>query len=275
MSFITSGAGAREEEVCRYPGSNLWFRAPCAPLDEPYIAFLGGSETFGRFVPDPFPDLVDRRLGRPCLNLGCANAGLDTLLKDPGLMRIAAAADLVVLQLSGAQNLSNRYYRVHPRRNDRFLAPTPKLAALYPEVDFTEFHFTKHLLTTLLGLGPDRFAAIREELRHLWMKRMSRLLAVLEGQVLLLWLQYPDAGSRRGDPLGADPLLVSRSMIDRAARQSLGVLEVPVAPASLRAGEMGRMVFGPLQAPTAEKMLGPEMHQRIAGQVAQRLQRLL
>lgn len=275
MSFHIAGAGALDEPVCRYAGSALSYRGPCASLDEPYIAFLGGNETYGRFVEAPFPLLTDRLLGRSCVNLGCVNAGLDTMLNDAGLMRIAAGAELVVLQLPGAQNLSNRYYRVHPRRNDRFLAPTGRLAALYPDVDFTEFHFTKHLLGTLLRLGPDRFAAIREELRDIWLDRMDRLLRALGGRVLLLWLQYADDRPHGDEALGPDPLLLTRSMIDRVRGESRGLIEVAVAPACQRAGEMEKMAYGPLQAPAAEHMLGPGMHMRIASRLADRLTHLL
>lgn len=274
MSYQISGAGALDQPTCRLPGSQLWVRGPCGVPETPYFAFLGGSETFGRFVQTPFPALIDRLTGQACLNLGCANSGLDTLLSDAALMRAAAGAETVVLQLPGAQNLSNRYYRVHPRRNDRFLAPSNRLIALYPEVDFTEFHFTKHLLNSLLRCGSDRFAEIRAELRGIWLDRMERLLRALEGRVLLLWLQYPDHWPQGGEPLGADPLLVTRSLIDRVAGRSLGLIEVPVVPAGEQDGELEKMVYGPLQAPSAEHMPGPAMHRTIAARVADRLRAL-
>jgi len=269
MSMHVTGAAALDDPICRYPGSELPVRGPCADLGAPYTAFLGGSETFGRFVAAPFPALVDRRLGRSCVNLGCMNAGLDAILGDAGVMRIAAGARLAVVQLPGAQNLSNLYYRVHPRRNDRFLAPTRRLAALYPEVDFTEFHFTKHLLSTLHRRAPDRFAPLREELRAVWVARMAQLLQALGGRALLLWLQYDDPRPRAGDALGPEPLLVTRAMIDRVKPHARGLVEVPVAPAGELAGETRKMAFGPLQAPTAEHMLGPAMHARIAARLAE------
>ncbi len=269
MSLHLTGAGALDDPICHYPGSELAVRGPCAHLHEPYLAFLGSSETFGRFVAAPFPALVDRKLGQTCVNLGSINAGLDTMLGDAGLMRIAAGAELAVVQLPGVQNLSNRYYRVHPRRNDRFLAPTRRLSALYPEVDFTEFHFTKHLLTTLYRRAPDRFTALQDELRAVWIARMQRLLEALGGRVLLLWLQYDDARPQGDEPLGPDPLLVTRSMIDRLKPEARAVIEVPVTRAGHLAGETGKMSFGPLQAPTAEHMLGPSMHRRIAARLAE------
>lgn len=268
MSMHVTGAGALEDPICRYPGSDLPVRGPCADLGEDYIAFLGGSETFGRFVAAPFPALVDRKLGRSCVNLGSVNAGLDAMLGDAGVMRIAAGAARTVVQLPGAQNLSNPYYRVHPRRNDRFLAPTRRLAALYPEVDFTEFHFTRHLLSTLHRRAPARFAPLRDELRAVWVARMTRLLKALDGRALLLWLQYDDPRSQAGDPLGPEPLLVTRTMVNRVKPHARGLVELPVTPAGEMAGETDKMAFGPLQAPTAEHMLGPAMHDQIATRLA-------
>lgn len=269
-----TGAATREDLMCRYPGSGLPVRGPCVRPRAPYLAFLGGNETFGRFVEVPFPALLDRLLGKTCLNLGSVNAGLDAMLNDAVVMRLARHADLSVVQLPGAQNLSNQFYRVHPRRNDRFLRPSRRLTALYPEVDFTEFHFTKHLITTLARRAPDRFALIREELRALWIARMERLLRVLNGQALLLWLQYEDPRPGAEAPLGPDPLLVTRAMIDRLRPITRGLIEVPVTPAGKIAGETGDMRYGPLQTHAAEHMPGPTMHKRIAARLAEAIKRL-
>lgn len=274
MSFELPGANTLDEQICRYAGSKLQFRGPCANLDDPYLAFLGSSETYGKFVREPFTDLVDRRLRRTCVNLGCVNAGLDTILNDSGLMRIAAGADMTVIQVPGAQDLTNRFYRVHPRRNDRFLEPTPMLTALYGEVDFTEFHFNKHMLSTLHRVSPGRFTAVRDELRRIWLARMRQLIRALGGRVLLLWLPYADGSGADSHPLGADPLLVTRTLLDRLVPDARGVLEVPVKPAGATC-ETDKMVFGPLQAPLAEHLIGPGMHRQIADRVAEALSRAL
>ncbi|TDK46721.1 DUF6473 family protein [Antarcticimicrobium luteum] len=274
MSMQLTSAGAREDPICRFPGSALPVRGPCVDLVRPYLAFLGGSETFGRFVEAPFPTLVDRALGQSCVNLGSINAGLGAILRDAGVMRIAAGAELTVVQIPGAQDLGNQYYRVHPRRNDRFLAPTRRLAALYPEVDFTQFHFTKHLVTTLYRQSPARFAPVLDELRALWIDRMEQLLGTLGGRVLLLWLQYDDRRPQDDAPLGPDPLLVSRAMIDRIRPDARGLVEVPVVPAGRRVGETARMAFGPLQALAAEHLPGPSMHRRIAARLSEAIRTL-
>lgn len=260
MSYESPGAGASVVSSCRYGTSRLLVRGPRRPLDKPYAAFLGGSETFGKFVAHPFPDLVESGLGRVCVNLGCVNAGLDAFAHDAEALRIAQAAETTLIQLPGAQNLSNRFYRVHPRRNDRFLAASPMLAAIYREVDFTEFHFTRHLLGTLRRLSEDRFAVVRTELEQAWMARMRLLLRAIGGRVVLLWLRYDDDGAC---DLGTRPLFVTPRMLEPLRPLVREIVEIAVRSAA-RSGEMQDMLLADLQAPAAAQLIGPATHQAIA-----------
>ena len=156
MSYAFPGEGALDYFPCRYGTSRLVFRGPRRSLERPFIAILGGTETYGKFVPDPYPDLVEDEVGMSVINLGCMNAGPDVFLNDPAIAEIANRAEVTVLQLMGAINVSNRYYAVHPRRNDRFLHATPLLRAMFGEVDFTEFSFTRHMLRALQASSPDQ-----------------------------------------------------------------------------------------------------------------------
>ncbi|MFN3641611.1 MAG: DUF6473 family protein [Gemmobacter sp.] len=211
MAYEQPGAGALDLFPCRYGQSRLTFRGPRARLDRPYVVALGGTETFARTVSAPWPALVEKRLGRTVANLGCVNAGVDVYLADPSLRDIAAGADLRIVQITGAANLSNPYYTVHPRRNDRFVMATPALRALFPEVDFTEFHFTRHLLLSLARRGPERFAQVADALRALWVDRMAMLLDTIGAPTILLWLA-PRPIPAEGD-LNTDPVLVDAAMV--------------------------------------------------------------
>jgi hypothetical protein len=104
-----------------------------------------------------FPELLEDHVGLPVVNLGAINAGIDVFSCDETVLSACSGARAVVLQAMGAHNLRNRFYSVHQRRNDRFLRASPLLSTLYPEVDFTEFAFTRHLIQTLHDTDPGGF----------------------------------------------------------------------------------------------------------------------
>lgn len=237
------------------------FRGPVRNFDRPYLAFMGGSEVYGRFVDHPFPDLLETELGKPCVNFGCVNAGLDSFMHDPATLRRARQADLCVLQIMGAQNLSNRFFRVHPRRNDRFLEAMPGLIELYPQVDFTEFHFNRHLLNSIRNISEDRFMRVLDELQRVWLSRMRLLIKALGGgKVVLLWMRF---GPDNDIDLEHEPPLVSAEMVNALKAHVQDCVTVEIERAD-HAGELPDMIVGPLHAPAASHAIGPAAHHDIA-----------
>ena len=61
MTYDARGQGALDYLPCRYGVSRLLFRGPKSKLDHPYLAFIGGTETYGRFIADPFVHLVQKK----------------------------------------------------------------------------------------------------------------------------------------------------------------------------------------------------------------------
>lgn len=233
MSFEGKGRLGAAVETCRYAQSKLAFRGPKRNLVTEYVAFLGGTETYGKFVDRPFAQEIEEATGVTCVNLGLANAGIDVLLGDPGLTRIAAGAAMAVVQVPCAANLSNRYYKVHPRRNDRFVKAEPPLQEMFAEVDFTEFSFTRHMLMHLRQTSPERFADVRRALASAWVQGMRRLIAEIRAPVVLLWFsdrppeQNADAVEAR-----FEPVLVDREMLDAVGRDLTALVEVETGAAS-------------------------------------------
>jgi hypothetical protein len=278
MSFDALGAGALDYSPCRYGTSRLLFRGPQRRLDAPYVAFLGGTDTYGKFIRSPFPALVERDLGVNCINFGIPNAGVDVLAQDGFLSEAAGDAMVTVLQIVGAQNLSNRFYAVHPRRNDRFVAASALLKSIYPEVDFAEFNFTRHLLGRLYKISPERFARVRQELQEAWLARMRLILRRLEGNVVLVWFadhmpaaddaEFPDPSLIR------DPLFVTRPMLEQLAANARATVEVMVSEQSVGAGTEG-MVFSELETLAARELLGPAAHEELAARIAKALKPLV
>ena len=177
---------------------------------------------------------------------------------------IAAQACVTVVQLLGAQNLSNRYYAVHPRRNDRFLGATPLLRAIFPRVDFTEFSFTRHMLRALQHSSADRFEVVAEELRAAWVARMKQLLARLPGPVILLWMSdnAPPQPARRVE-MAAAPMLIDAEMLAAIRALATGYVQV-ISSAQARAQGVQGMAFGPLEGPAAASVPGPMAHREVA-----------
>lgn len=275
MAYAYPGAGAPDYFPCRYGTSKLLFRGPPRSLDQAYCAVLGGTATYGKFVADPFPALVEAATRLQILNLGCVNAGPDVFVNDAAILGIAAKARISIVQIMGAANLTNRFYTVHPRRNDRFLMAQPRLTALFREVDFTEFHFTRHMLQTLITVSPDRFAVVAQELRSTWIVRMRALIAALSGRVLLLWIADHAPGPRTSLPdLGRDPVLVDSDMIAAVRPMASDFLTVVSSPEALGRGVQG-MAYGPMEGPAARLVPGPAVHREVAAALVPRVLQML
>ena len=270
---IPAGAGALDYFPCRYGVSKAVFRGPERDLTQPYIAVLGGSPTFGKYVAQPFPALVERVLGRQVVNFGSQNAGPDFYLSDPGLLDVASQATAVVVQISGAEGLSNPFYTVHSRRNDRFLATTPLLRDLFPEVDFTDIHFTRHLLLVLQRTDPARFAQVVTGLRANWLEKMRALLARLPARRLLLWLA-DSTPAGEGDAFGPSPLFIDADLLEALRPEVSGIVALVPSP---RARTMAAfdMTYPETEAAQAACLPGAAAHAEVAAELAPALQELL
>ena len=284
MTYDATGQGGLDYFPCRYGRSRLLFRGPRRRLAGDYALFLGGTETYGRFIAKPFPALIEDATGLKCVNFGWQNAGVDAFLNDATVMEVASQARVTVVQIMGAQNMSNRFYAVHPRRNDRFLNASGLMKQMFRDVDFTDFTFNRHMLSALRQLSPDRYLMIREELKEAWVARMRHLLQGIGGRTVLLW--FADHPARQvdtcddvlkfapGDDLGRDPLFVDGQMIDVLRPLVTEVVEVAASPQALARGTEG-MIFSPLEAPAAAGLMGPLAHQEVADVLGPCLQRMM
>lgn len=275
MAYAYSSAGALDYSLCSYGASRLLFRGPRRQTDRAYVAVLGGSECFGRFVPRPFPQLLEKELGLPVLNLAQQNAGTDVYLLDPYIVHLASQASVTVVQITGAQNISNRFYTVHPRRNDRFLTASARLRDLYPQVDFTEYHFTRHLLMALQHASPTAFGRLIDGLRTDWVQHMQKLLAQIGGQIVLLWIgDAPPPPAQAEIDLFANPMLVDQAMIDAVAQRAQDIVYAMASPEARAKGTEG-MSFDPTDLPVAASLPGPYVHREISDALLPRVERLL
>lgn len=271
MAFVRTEDGALDYAPCSYGASRLVFRGPARALDRPYVAVIGGTESFGKFIPRPWPMLVEDANGVPVVNLSCANVGADAYLADEGALQVARGARAVVVQVTGAVNLSNAFYAVHPRRNDRFVRALPPLLSLYPEVDFTNVHFTRHLMLTLRRVSHARFGRVCAVLRETWVERSVRLMDSLPVPRVLLWMAGHAPGPQTAD-LSRDPLLVDALMLGILRQHADRYVEV-VAPVRNDPAAEG-LSFPELDRKAAEGLPGVQAHDAVAQAVARALQGL-
>lgn len=265
MKQDAMGRSGPDYALCRYGLSRMTFRGPQKRLTEKYVAFLGSTETFGKFLDQPFPDRVEERLGVTAVNFGAVNAGVDLYARDQTIMAACHDAAATVIQVAGVQNNTNRFYSVHPRRNDRFLRPSAALETLYPDIDFANFAFTRHLLLALEQKSDDRFQLVRSELQDHWVDRMRSFLRHVAGPKVLLWFaeHAPPLHTVGQDVMHADPLFVSRDMIDavRASVDDVAIVVPDLCPPSERCASLH---YHPMEQTAAEAMLGGPAHDEAA-----------
>ena len=256
---------ALDYRLCGIPGTRLRLRGPVPDTYKPFVAMLGGAETFGKYAAAPFPALVSDWTGVPVANLGVCHAGLSLFVEEPFLLDTAARADLTVIQVPGAQTVSNRLYFVHPRRNDRFISASPTLCQMFPDVDFAEINFTGHLLETLASRSADAFSRVVDELRRAWFHRMRKVIDTIGGDVLLLWIS-----DRHPEAPGGEPLFVDRDMLDRLTPYTAGMVEAVFPDDPTLDGKI--VPEGEEQA--ALRLPGPAQHARIAENIVNAMTRL-
>lgn len=252
--------GELDYKLCDLPGSRLLFRGPLPAEGSPYVTVLGGAEAYGKYVNTPFPAMLAEWTGAPVVNLGVPQAGLTLFSEERPLLEFASRGAVTVLQVLGAQNMSNRLYRVHSRRNDRFVGVSPALRDLFPQVDFTEIHFTGHLMARLHEASPAAFDVVVEELRWAWIRRMKRVLSLIDGKVILLWISEHRCSAESDSPVWEEPRFVDRSMVDQLSGAVSGVVEA-VLP---RSGSLDGKVFPAAESEAARMMPGPGAHAQIA-----------
>ncbi len=259
MSYCGRDSGKLSYEMCRYGASRLVFRGPAPDLEAPYIAFIGTTETQAPFLPRPYSEITAEFCESGCANLGLRNSGPDAFLGDQDVLRVACRAEVVVIELMGAINLSNRFYKVHPRRNDRFTRPLDPLLRMVPNFEMTDVHFTGHLLAELRRIAPEVQPVVLAELQACWVERMSALIATFEAPVHLLWTQPEEGNAATLDRTPG----VDLSMVRQIARGAASVTRVRPSAVAIEQGAK-EMVFAPMQAAAAATMLSAQTHREIA-----------
>ncbi|MEM7524639.1 MAG: DUF6473 family protein [Pseudomonadota bacterium] len=171
------------------------YRGPKPLMTEPYIACLGGAQTFGRYTTHPFPALLEDMLGMEVANFGTGGAGPGFFLRDSTVMEAACNAEVCVVQVMSARSLSNRLFKVKADRNAQIKAVSKALEDLFPHIDFETFTYAHNMLNQIEENDPQRFEEVEMELKTAWVARTRLLLESIHTKKILFWFseRAPDA----------------------------------------------------------------------------------
>ena len=228
----------------RFGRSRQIFRGPAPDLSGEYVACIGGAETFGKFSPVTYPQILEEHLGMPCANWGTPGAGPGFFFKDPVLLEACSRAKVCVISVMSAHSMSNRLFNVFIRRNERLRGVSEMMQALYPEVDFSHYRFVGNMLNQVHDISPERFNVVAIEMRNAWLARMKELLSDIETPKVLLWFaQHHPEEAEAFSPAEARRVLpgfVTRKMVSEIAPLVDVFVEYVADPESAAGGEEDR-----------------------------------
>jgi hypothetical protein len=171
-----------------------------------YVACVGASQTFGRHVTRPWPELLDR----PTMNLGLGDASPATFL-DPRLLLLINAAAAAVVQVMTARNCETSAWQ--PHANEAGLVGTylGRRGARAPEAPFLADEAWRSAIDR-----PSRAWQLRSDARSSWLRDWSRLLLAIEVPIVVVWIGKPPLARITCETLhgfyGGYPHLVDRRL---------------------------------------------------------------
>jgi len=170
--------------------------------------------------------MVERALGIPILNLGAQHSGAGFYAEDDVIHEIIESAKVIVVEAPSVVNQSNPFYRVHPRRNDRFVTALGPLYELFPEADFVECHFTKHLITKLITIDAERADIVFRVLQDEWMRNLSLMRARWRAETVVHWYKQPKATKPEFEFPVADLIGFNPKMYDSILREQDSLISI-------------------------------------------------
>ena len=137
--------------------------------------------------------MLEREMSMPILNLGAQHSGAGFYTEDDAIYEIVENAQVIFIEAPIVVNQSNPFYRVHPRRNDRFVTAVGPLHDLFPKADFVECHSTKHLIMKLITIDAARADIVFRTLQDEWMRNLTIMRVRWRTKTVVHWYKKPQA----------------------------------------------------------------------------------
>ncbi len=223
-----SGYQATDRAVIDYqlydlPSVHRELRGP-KPLDaghREYLACAGAAQTFGRFVPTPYPALVGETLGVPVFNLGFAGAGPTYFLKHRQLIDFMNGAKACVIQVTSGRSVSNSLLEINGKGGKATFRDEPGKRMLAQEA----------YQRLLRAYDLQRVREVVEETQRNWVEQMTALLQAITCPTTLLWFStrspdYEICYDSVAGLFGEFPQLVTTTMVNTVALHADQYVEV-------------------------------------------------
>lgn len=201
-----------ERVLDRQENSPLRLRGPRIQdlAKDHYFVCIGAAQTFGRFCPAPYPQVLGKMLGMPGLNLGRGGAGFSFFSNDnAALLSYINQARFAVVQVMAARSEGNSLFE---SRGLNYYYRVSDGSGIGCDAAFRE----------LLARRDPRFLKrIVEETRDNWVRSCEELLDQISVPKILFWFStrkpdyHEDMASDLQGLFGEFPQLVNAPMIGR------------------------------------------------------------
>ena len=230
------GYQARDYEVVDYqlyqlPGTELKFRGPPSTLSpSEFVSCLGAAQTFGCFVEQPYPLLLQKQLGVPTLNLGYGGAGPQFFNRHPELIEVVNRGRLAIVQVMSGRSEDNSRFasgglELLTRRADgkQMSADAAWRSVLEARYLWKRFPVGKSIARWLCRTwGTADARRLLQETRQNWIENYKLLLGAFRVPTVLLWFskrtpEFHDSFEDLHEFMGVYPQFVSREMVEQIA----------------------------------------------------------
>ncbi len=215
----------RDHEIVDYqywelPGTGIQFRGPAVDFDDPapYFSCAGAAQTFGCFVTNPYPAILETRLGMRAVNLGLGSA-TPAVFSNDDVLRVINGGRFLVLQVMAARQCGNSRLQSHGTDLVRDSRHGDEIPA----------HMAWQRILEEEPSNLDRYIA---ESQASWIDQYEQLLRQIHVPVILFYFSVKEKGT--DPPMDAKnanallepfPQLIRESSIDTVAARCDGLIE--------------------------------------------------
>lgn len=210
-----NGYQKRDFEIIDYDLYNLEgfhrpFRGPSISNFEigNYITCVGAAQTFGCYADEPFPYLIQQKIGMPVLNFGVAGAGPSFFLRRRSFIKKINEGKLAIIQVMSGRSESNSLFMSNGGEMLTRISDNKQLGAgpAYNEL--------------IKNNSKDFIKNIIEETRENWVQNNILLLKQITVPKILFWFsvrepKYQEKFRSSMELFGYFPQLVNDSMLVR------------------------------------------------------------